>query len=246
MSILVTTGARPTPPAAARAREVAERTGGLLVERRGSLPKLLERHGAELAYIVGREAEWVQSRTGKLSVDVGLLHAKVSNGDQHPLIRALGPVEHVLDGTLGLAGDALHIAAATGARVDGAEASPWVAELVTAGLAGLSTSRWADAAARITPHALPSHELAARLGQVDAAFVAPMFEVPARAAPGFELFRQLADHRPFDDTTFEVLRSITPRIVVRVEKGAPAPMQPMELLQGRAVDYWIWERGWSA
>lgn len=218
---------------------MATRLGVPFVRRRGALPALLTAQGADLAYVVGRDAEWVQDARGKLGVDVGLLHAKVANGPHHPLIRALGPVRRVLDGTLGLAGDALHIAAATGAVVEGSEASPWVAELTRAGLAGLSTSRWADAAARVRPHAATSEALAERVGPVDAAFVAPMFETPARAAPGFEIFRRIADHRPIDDATWAALRAIAPRIVVRVEKGAGAPMSDMERLAGRAVDYWV-------
>lgn len=212
------------------------------MERRGSLLKVLDTNKAELAYVVARSGDSIQSRTSRLSVDVGLLHAKVASGANHPLIRALGPVGRVLDGTLGLAGDALHIRAATGAEVVGAEASPWVAELVASGLSRLADGKWAEAAAGIVVHKGPSSEAMSAHGPFDAVFIAPMFIEPAAAAPGYELFRAIADHRPIDDTTWAAARACAPRVVVRVEKGAEAPFAGTTLLRGKAVDYWIWSR----
>ncbi|MCA9568617.1 MAG: class I SAM-dependent methyltransferase [Myxococcales bacterium] len=200
---------------------------------------MLATHESDLAYVVAGDGESLQGPSGRLRVDVGLLHAKVAAGAEHPLIRALGPVRRVLDGTLGMAQDALHIAAVTGAVVEGAEASPWVAQLVSAGLRGLEGSRWSDAAGRIRVHAMPSVELASRVEPVDAVFCAPMFETPARAAPGFPLFREVADPRPLDDATFDAFLRIGRRLVVRVEKGAPPPRPGMLAVPGKAVDYWV-------
>lgn len=239
MNGVVTTSVRVTPALLARAQQVARTTGAPFVERRGSLARLLESTGAELAYVVGRDGESIQTAGGRLRVDVGLLHAKVASGARHPLVRALGPVESVVDGTLGLAGDALHISAATGARVYGAEASPWVAELVSAGLSGLRDSRWLDVVDRISVHPGTSLELLQSLDAVDAVFIAPMFIVPAAAAPGYPLFRAVADHRPIDDELYALACARAKRVVVRVEKGMEAPFQGMHLLQGKAVDYWM-------
>jgi hypothetical protein len=240
--IVVTTGARGTSAERARADEVAARTGGRRVERRGSLDRVLRDHDADLAYVVARNGETLQSRDERLGVDVGLLHAKVASGARHPLIRALGEVQTVVDGTLGLAGDALHIRAATGARVLGAEASPWVAELVSAGLRGLAGGRWSDVAAGIAVHPGSSHALLERVGPVDAVFIAPMFTAPAAAAPGYGLFRRIADHRVVDDATWSAARAVAARVVVRVEKGERAPFPDMTPLAGKAVDYWVWRR----
>ncbi len=209
------------------------------MERRCSLDALLDETGAPAVYVVSRRGERLQGRASRLEVHEGLLHAKVARGAAHPLIRALGPVRTVLDGTLGLLGDALHIAAVTGASVHGAELSPWVAELAEAGLVRLRRSRWGEAAKRITLHRCAAAELAGRLGRVDAVFLAPMFERPAKAAPGFELFRHIADPRPLDVVTYRAARAVAERVVIRVERGSPPPFPGMERIAGKAVDYWI-------
>lgn len=215
-----------------RAAVVAANTGWRQVERRGALPALMARETAALAYVVGRAAEQVTDGQARLQVERGLLHAKESTGDAHPLIRALGPVRTVLDGTLGLAGDALHIAAVTGATVLAAEASPVVYELVSSGLARLEH----PAAKRIAVHHCTAGALYAQHPAVDVVFLAPMFVTPAKAAPGYALFRRIADHRP---VRIETWANCGTRVVVRVEKHQAAPFAGMERLRGKAVDYWI-------
>lgn len=217
-----------------RVTEVSSNTGWPAVERRGSLARVLREHGADLAYVVAVGGEWVTDGQRRLSVERGLLHAKVDAGERHPLLRAVGAGHRVLDGTLGLAGDALHLAA-LGRDVVGAEVSPVVFELVTAGLQRLEV----PAAARIRPVRGAAREIYDAYGPFDVVFLAPMFEAPARAAPGFELFRDVADHRPFDAAKWA---DIEARLVIRVEKGVVAPIDGMTSIPGKAVDYWVRDR----
>lgn len=232
-ALAVTTATRPTPPLRARARLVAGRCGCPYVERTGALPE-------GLFYVVERGAERVTDGRDRLTVDVGLLHAKVASGSAHPLIRAMGPATRVFDGTLGLAGDALHLAAALGAEVVASEAGPAVYSLAEAGLAGLAQGRWAEVAARIRPVFGHSAEVLPREGAFDAVFLAPMFEVAARAAPGWSLFRSLAVMGELDAATLVAARAAAPRVVVRVPKGARAPeITGWTAVPGGAVDYWV-------
>ncbi|MEZ4319496.1 MAG: class I SAM-dependent methyltransferase [Myxococcota bacterium] len=229
---------RVTPEQVARAKAVAERCGAPFVERRGAIEAVLAGHS--LAYVVARDREWVTDGREQVRVEAGLLHAKIAAGAAHPLIRAVGPAAHVIDCTLGLAGDALHLSAVLGARVDASEASPVVYSLVEAGLSA-PDPRWAEAAARIHAHRCAAIDLL-RSTRADVVFLAPMFETPARAAPGYGLFRAIADHRELDPGTLDAARSAAPRVVVRVEKGAPAPEPGWHSLPGKAVDYWVWSR----
>lgn len=233
---LVTTSSKGTPTAIHRAETLSRRFGIPYVPRRGPLHPLLK---GRMAYLVERSKESVTDGVRKLFVDVGLLHAKVASGDRHPLIRALGGCDTVIDGTLGLAGDALHLAAVLGADVHAAELSPVVRELAIDGLARLSSGKWADVASRIVVHEGSAHDLCGSM-RADAVFLAPMFTAPAAAAPGYDLFRSIADHQICDAATLAEAKRAADRVVVRVEKGGPAPGPDMTALRGKAVDYWVW------
>lgn len=232
--LVVCACANPTPDVRRRAVALS-RAFGVACVRRDAVPT-----GA-LAYVVGRDAEWLTDGADRLRVDVGLLHAKAAAGADHPLIRAVGPARRVFDGTLGLAGDALHLAEALGAEVVASELSPAVFALVGSALPRLAASRWAGAAGRVRPMLGPAAEVVRREGPFDCAFFAPMFESPARAAPGYALFRRVAVHLPLDAETLEAARSVCPRVVVRVERGGPSPEPDgWERLPGKAVDYHVW------
>ncbi len=228
---------------------VGERCGLPVVERRGSLARIQREHGVDWIYVVARDRESVTDGNARLHVDAGLLHAKRASGRAHPLITALLGPDHrgaqltrVFDGTLGLAGDALHLAAVLACEVVAAEASPVVFSLAEAALADPDPS-FADAAQHIRPVlGLAEHVLKAE-GPFDAVFLAPMFETPALAAPGYPVFRRLADHRPLDAATLDAARAAAPRVVVRWEKGG-APPEPSgwEAVPSKAVDYWVWAR----
>lgn len=213
-----------------RVDQVSTSTGWPAVERRGALGALLAQHGVGLAYVAARDGDRVTDGRTTLRVERGLLHAKRAAGTSHPLMRAIGPAKRVLDGTLGLAGDALHLA--TRYQVVGAEVSPVVACLVEDGLARLGVPE----AERVQLQRGSARRVFEAHGPFDAVFLAPMFTKPAAAAPGYDVFRRLADHRPLDIEWWS--RCPVP-VVVRVEKGTAAPWPGMHALPGKAVDYWI-------
>jgi len=236
--LAVTTTSRAPVDLILRAERVAHRCQLEFVPRRGSLDRLLAEHS--LLYVVGRDREKITDGERSLHVDEGLLHAKVASGRAHPLIRAVGEARHVVDCTLGLAGDALHLSATLGARITATEASAPVFCLVESALRWPS-ERWAAAASRLEIQQSPAVDVL-RETSADAVFIAPMFRVPASAAPGYALFREIADHRMLDADTLAAARSAAPRVVVRVEKGDGPPEPGWRSVPGKAVDYWVFDR----
>lgn len=184
------------------------------------------------------------SAQARLGIGVGLLHAHRAQGTAHPLLRALGPLDadsHVLDGTLGLALDALHVAAVTGARVTGFEWHPALFSLTEAGLRQLAASGKA-AASRVQPF-LGDSRVELRDYRADAVMLSPMFDEPRRAPPGFELLRHLARHAPLGEDWLASALSAAPRVVLRARRAQPVPpfAEPhlIEVMRGKAVDYWV-------
>jgi hypothetical protein len=242
VEVAVTTSTHPNPSTVQRARQVAARCGVPFVERRGSIARLRANHGVAWVYVVARDREIVTDGTTALQVDPGLLHAKRAAGTAHPLIRALSGssgVARVFDGTLGMAGDAAHIAAVLGCEVVASEASAIVFSLTEF---ALRSGVFGEAGHRIRPVLGAASDVLGAAGTFDAVFLAPMFESPARAAPGYPVFRALADHRVLDASTLERARRAAPRVVVRVEKhqGPPEP-KGWRAVPGKAVDYWVYD-----
>lgn len=224
---------------------MAERCGAPFVPRRGSLPALLREQAAELAYLVTREREVLATVDTRVGLDVGLLHAHRAQGLAHPLLRALGPLPpsaHVLDATLGLAHDAVHVATVAGARVTGIEMSPVLFSLAESGLARLAGGD-APAAARVHPVLGDSEAMLPTLGPADAVMLSPMFDEPRRAAPGFELLRRVACGGLLTESWLRAALTAAPRVVLRARRDQPVPDVARPALhrieRGKAVDYWV-------
>lgn len=236
--MVVTTASRPDAPMVARAQRVAARCGARYAGRRGALD--LDTDG--LAYVVGRACDELRDATRRLSLNVGLLHARRRAGLRHPLIAALVPegrAETIVDATLGLAMDALHIAAVLDCAVLGIEGSPAIFSLLEEGLPRLA--REEPAAARIDARFGSAAEVLATLptGSADAVYLSPMFGAPQRAAPGFELLRAVAIDAPLDAETLEqAARVARGRVVVKVAPGETLPVGvEVERTRSQAVDY---------
>ncbi len=118
----------------------------------------------------------------------------------------------VVDGTLGLAADALVCARVVGpsGRVLGVEASLPIFALVSEGLAPDAAS------ARIEVRRGTAREVLAGLGDgsADVVTLDPMFDLPRRAAPGFSVLRRYAVHAPLDAQTLAEARRVARRWVV--------------------------------
>ncbi len=118
--------------------------------------------------------------------------------------------DRVLDGTLGLGGDALvcaHVVGPSG-RVIGVESSMPIYALVSEGVKAQGYSldvRHGDAREVLTTMAPAS---------VDVVVLDPMFDVPKKSSPMFELLRRFADHRPLDVETVIQAKRVARRWVV--------------------------------
>ena len=253
MKVVVTTGLEPEPAQVTRAARIAEELDLRLVRRRGSVAKVLAKAEADLVYLVQRERELVTDGAAKLSMQEGVLKLRDKVGLQHPFLRALqpegaAPVPWVLDATLGLAQDALHVAATLGVPVRGLEASPILSCLVQEGLQRLAreSARWGAAAARVTVTRADARAWleAQAPGSVPVVFLDPMFDVHLSASPGFELLRGLAKGDPLSPELLEAsVRAAERRVVVKVPAKAPAPLPGFDLhVRGKVLDYWIVER----
>ncbi len=258
---VVTTTPEPPKELRARAHEVSRLTGWAVAPRRNITVSRLRRNmGAELAYVVRRDAERLEDGTSALWVHPGLLPLKRRDGLAHPLIRAVGgddKVERVLDASLGLAGDALHLAAVVGVDVIGYEASPIVAALAQAGVTRMAAEGrwWSEAAKRVE---VRTGDVGERLAEhvddaVDVVYFDPMFEtMPAGEKVfgephGYSIFRRVALATAIDEQTVrEALRVAKRRVVLKLPGAAPPPEvmariapERQSRVRGRAVDYLV-------
>ena len=157
----------------------------------------------------------------------------------------------VIDATLGLANDALHISAALECSVLGIEVAPPLVMLLKSGLLRLSSEPdpVGGAARRISLRAGHATEVLSQIpsDSADAVLLAPMYETPDRAMPGFSLLRAVAHHAPPDAALILEASRVAPRIVVKLPRGASEPaylqnVNRIEVLRGKRVDYRVYAR----
>ena len=178
------------------ARELAEKFG-LEAQPRADrvIPELVEAAGGAPVLILGKaRADLVhRGRAYRASVGMGFLRlVRARQGEVDPLVRAaeLRAGDHVLDATLGLAGDALVAAHATETKVFGLEASPVLAAFVTAGLRRLLVPGQVAAArieVRCADHRAALREMPDR--SVDVVLLDPMFRSAGESGALFEIGR---------------------------------------------------------
>lgn len=256
--LVVTTTPQPTDAMVARARAVAARCDAAYVARGdATVARVGRRSGADAVYVVRRTREQVHLGDGvPLHVHPQLLQLKRRDGRRHPLLRALAPPDgaplaRVLDGTLGLAGDALHVAAVLGVDVLGVEASPVMACLLEAGLRHMAAAGrpWSAGAARVQVVSGQAAEVLATMkaNSVSAVYLDPMFEAPAKGPPGYAIFRAFAHEAPLTTELLEAAwRVAARRVVVKVPKTQPPPPCSAgpgwnRRVRGKAVDYVVLE-----
>lgn len=245
---IVTTSAKPSAALQERAQRVALRSHVPLAPRRGSLASLLEAHEAAFAYVVTHANDRLDDGSAQLFVHPGLLHARLQSGLDHPLVQAVTaglPARRIIDGTLGLGIDALHLAEATGAHVLGIEQSPAVRSLCLEGLPRLAAEGWAGAQ-RVQAIGGLTHEVLRILpsDSADAVFLAPMFDAPAATAPGWDLLRPLAYMAPVDDATRQQALRVAPRVAVKLSPAdaVPACLADADIVRSKALRYAVLTR----
>lgn len=258
-SFVITTSPKPLATQVERAQILASRFGVDYVARqRDSLTRLRGIAGVEMVYSVRRDREEVQaSGERRLFVHPGLFFLKRASGRDHPLLNAISPpnrppIDTVVDATLGLAGDALHLAGSLpDLRVIGFEESPVIHALLEEGLPRLAATPGhglAQAAMKIGVHFGDALHLLGGMetDSADVVFLDPMFESPRSGSGTFPLFRRFAVHRPLDERHLrEAKRVARQRVVLKVPAGTKPPkaLAPSTFwsrcVYGDALDYWI-------
>ncbi len=257
-ALVVTTSLSPGPELVDRARAVALRCQAPFVPRRRGLAQWLSQDDVEMVYVITADREELRDSEGAIFVHEGMLKLKRSVGFDHPLLRAVQPeagekVLKVIDATLGLAQDALHMSEMLEVQVLGFEASPVVATLVEGGLSRIirRSSRWRAAAERISVSAEESIEGLQRLPEdsVPVVYLDPMFDLPMRAQPGYSIFRKCALPSPLNESLIKAaLRVAKARVVVKVQMGRTMPQIEVpppgfnRRVCGKVIDYLVIEK----
>lgn len=240
----VTTGYEAGPAHLERARSISARFEAPLLPRR-AFARMFEDSGATHLYVVARAHDEVRDAGGNACfVQEGLLASKLTTGRAHPFLRAIGEATSVVDGTLGLANDALHIATVLGCSVRGIEASAILHALQEEGLPRLALT-WPAAAHVTTEHGRADDVLATMVSDsVDVVSLDPMMSRPKKSTPSFSLLRDFAMmDRASPTLLLEAARVARHRVVLKLGKGAPLPSDsPIEFArreEGTEVTYWV-------
>lgn len=162
---------------------------------------------------------------GELGFSRGLAHIRlmrVARGEPEALadIAELRPGDAVVDGTLGMAQDALVAALAVGTngKVIGLEASLPIFALVSE---GLRAHRYDEGSARLeVRHHDSQRWLVDHPDSAEVVVLDPMFRVAKRGQPGFDVLRRHACNHDLSDDLIEAARVCARRWVV-VKVGHP-------------------------
>ena len=215
---LITTAPSGDP---AEARELAERFG-LRADPRGgkSLAQLLaQANGAPVLVLAARRADlYGHGRAYRASVGMAYLRVlRAAKGETDPLVAhaELRPGDSVLDATLGLGGDALVSAHATGARVVGLESHPLVAAFTQAALRRLP--KHGRDPGRLVHVIRADHRAWLKdqpTGGFDVVLLDPMFRRTGESGPLFELLRTYAEHASLSPETLREAQRVARRGVL--------------------------------
>ena len=248
MRIVITTGRERSLANDLEAQELTTRYGLAFTPRADRrLEAIAAESGAEVIGVFGSDGLVLQREGVKLRFSAGMAELRIKrvlNGEHEPLV-ALGELKSadaVLDCTLGLARDAL-VMAASGARIDGVEGEPVVAAFCEAGLRVVG-----GAAGEVEPRvSVKQGKYPAVLERLpaksyDVVYLDPMFADEVSMPPEYELFRQLADSTELDRDALADARRVARRAVIvkdgprgQLLKTLGVPLQ--ELTFGTRVRY---------
>ena len=212
----------------AEADELAARFPGVVAVLREERPlhEIVAAAGATPVLVLGstRADLHVQGRPFRATVGMAFLRVlRAVKGEVDPLVRDAGlkPGDAVLDATLGLGGDSLVAAHATGARVVGIEKSALLAAFTLCALRRLP--RHGAAPGRLVEVVQGDHRaVLSRLPDrsFDIVLLDPMFDKAGAAGPLFDLVRQNADHAPIERETLAQAQRVARRGVL-IKDAAP-------------------------
>lgn len=182
-------------------------------------------------------------------VQEGMLASKLTSGRAHPYMRALlgddDNIDGVIDCTLGLANDALHIATVLECPVRGVEGSPLLHALLEEGLPRLARTGWPHAARiRLEEGRALDVLRACADHSVDVVNLDPMMSRAKKSAPSFSLLRDFAINEPASrELLVEAARVARRRVVLKLGRGAPLPAESPYAFEhcepGARVVYWV-------
>ena len=211
----------------AEARELAARFGLRAEPRAGRALStvLADGAGAPVLVLAARRADlYERGRAFRASAGMAVLRLlRAARGEVDPIVAHAGlrPGDTVLDATLGLGGDALIAAHATGRRVVGLESDPTIAAFTQASLRRLGNH--GREPGRNVEIIQADHRAWLREqpdGSFDVVLLDPMFRKAGGAAPLFELLRKHASHAPLDEKTLREARRVARRGVL-VKDASP-------------------------
>jgi len=212
---LITTAPSGDP---AEARELAERFGLRSEPREGRTLAQLLRKSPVLVLGARRADLYADARAYRASVGMAYLRVlRAAKGETDPLVAhaELRPGDSVLDATLGLGGDALVSAHATGGRVVGLESDPLIAAFTQAALRRLPKHGRDPGSLvhviRADHRAWLKHQ---PTGAFDVVLLDPMFRRAGEAGPLFELLRTCAEHTPLSPETLREAQRVARRGVL--------------------------------
>ena len=203
----------------AEALELADRFGLRAEGREGRPLADLFAEGAPVLVLAARRANlYVEGRAFRASAGMAFLRVlRARRGEPDPLVAAAGlrPGDSVLDATLGLGGDALVAAEATGARVLGLEADGLLGAFTQAGLRRLQ-KHGRDPGRRVEVIRADHREFlrAQPARSFDVVLLDPMFRRAGDAGPSFDLLRAHGEHAPLEPETLRDARRVARRGVL--------------------------------
>lgn len=239
--MIVTTTRHPTAAMVTRAQQVAARCRAPYTLRRQALA--YDDDG--LVYVVRRDRDELRAVGARLSASLGRLEDRRQAGRNHPLVAALAPTgaRRIVDATLGLGRDAIHIAAVVGCEVVGIEGSPAIFSLVEEGLPRLA--RFEPATSQVRACFGDAREVLASMapGSADAVYLSPGFAEQKHASPGSALFRTVGNRAPLDHALLQAAcRVARDRVVVCVAPGEGVQVgRERSRVHGSDVDYVVLE-----
>jgi 16S rRNA (guanine1516-N2)-methyltransferase len=205
----------------AEARELAARFGLRAEDRAGrTLAAVLgDARGAPVLVLAARRADLYEGgRAFRASVGMAFLRVlRLRRGEVDPLVTAaeLRAGDRVLDTTLGLGGDALVAACATGGQVIGLEKDGLLGAFTQAGLRRLQ--KHGREPGRLIDVRCADHReflRAQRDSSFDVVLLDPMFRRAGDAGPLFDLLRVHAEHARLDAETLREARRVARRGVL--------------------------------
>lgn len=241
-----------------QAQAAAAELGIAFIPReRRSLEALRLKAGLDYLLIFEKERVVLKGET-TLAWHPGMAVPKIKalrEGKPDPLLEALQiqPGHRVLDGTLGLAADAILIAYACGpqGQVIGLEASPYIAFITRQGIESYdgANARLKEALKRLSVLNRNSADYlrAAPDNSFDAVYFDPMFGYPLKRSAALNALRPLA---VYDEVTPELikeaLRVAKDKVVMKqnARSALANAVQPDYIRGGRysSVAYYVWQK----